>query len=126
MESLKDDDPIVCMVTCPNQEGAQNLARTLVKEKLAACVNLLAGVRSIYSWKGAIVDDDEVLCLVKTTAGRFDEMRARIVGIHPYEVPEVVALPLSHAHAPYLEWLRHSVGQRGGEPAPADKQGTPG
>jgi periplasmic divalent cation tolerance protein len=97
------------MITCGKQEVAERLARTLVAEKLAACVNLVAGMRSIYAWEGAVVDEDEVLCLVKTTAARFEAMRQRVLQLHTYSTPEIIALPIGPAHEPYLEWLRASV-----------------
>jgi periplasmic divalent cation tolerance protein len=103
-------DALVVMVTVPNQETAEKLAEALVGEELAACVNLLDGVRSIYRWKGAIERDDEILCLCKTTREGFEKLRARVVELHPYEVPEVIALPVEVGHAPYLAWLMASVG----------------
>jgi len=104
-----DDAPLVCMITCAKQEAAQVIARALVQERLAACVNLIPGVRSIYTWEGAVCDDDEVLCLVKTTVGRFAAMRDRVLRLHTYATPEIIGLPITHAHGPYLDWLRASI-----------------
>ena len=98
------------LVTVPNAETADKLAEALVGERLAACVNVLPPMRSIYRWKGAVERDEEQLCLVKTTAAGFERLRARIVELHPYEVPEVVALPIERGHAAYLDWLTGSVG----------------
>jgi len=103
-------DALVVLVTVPNAETAEKLAEALVGERLAACVNVLDGVRSIYRWKGAVERDDELLCLCKTTRDGFDRLRARVVELHPYEVPEVIALPIEAGHAAYLAWLMASVG----------------
>jgi len=98
----------VVFVTFPDRERAAAVARTLVEERLAACVNLLGDVRSIYRWQDAVHDDAEVLCAIKTTSERFEALRARVVALHPYDVPEVIALPIVEGHAPYLDWLRES------------------
>jgi periplasmic divalent cation tolerance protein len=107
-------DAMVVLVSVPNAETAEKLGETLVGEELAACVNVIPGVRSIYRWKGAIERDQELLCLIKTTRAGFERLRARVVELHPYEVPEVVALPVEGGHAPYLGWLVGSVKASGG------------
>jgi periplasmic divalent cation tolerance protein len=99
----------VVLVTFPDRERALAAARVLVDERLAACVNVLGEVRSIYRWQGAVHDDAEVLCVIKTSAERFEALRARVVALHPYEVPEVIALPIESAHPPYLDWLLGAV-----------------
>lgn len=100
-------DPAVLAVfsTFPTAEKAAEVARTLVTEGLAACVNLVGPVRSIYRWKGELNDDQETLAVIKTTRDRFDAMKTRLVGLHPYEVAEVIALPVQAGHAPYLAWV---------------------
>ncbi len=103
-------EAIVVLVTAPNLETAEKLAEALVGERLAACVNVLGEVRSIYRWKGAVEREREVLCVMKTTRDAFERLRARVVELHPYEVPEVIALPVALGHAPYLAWLTGSVG----------------
>jgi periplasmic divalent cation tolerance protein len=103
-------DAMVVLVTVPNAETAEKLGEALVGERLAACVNVLSGVRSIYRWKGAVQKDAELLCLCKTTREQFERLRARVVELHPYELPEVVALPIELGHTPYLEWITASVG----------------
>jgi periplasmic divalent cation tolerance protein len=99
---------VVVLVTAP-PDRAPDLARRLVEEKLAACVNILPGARSIYAWKGELCDDSEALLVIKTRAARFDALRARVVALHPYEVPEVIELPILDGHAPYLKWLDDST-----------------
>jgi periplasmic divalent cation tolerance protein len=96
---------IVVFSTFPSAEKAAEVARTLVSEQLAACANLVGPVRSIYRWKGEISDDSEVLAIVKTTRERLEAMTARLVELHPYELAEVIALPVEGGHAPYLAWV---------------------
>ena len=109
-EDPRDGDGVVaCLITFPDEETAARVARALVEEGLCACVNLLAQVRSIYRWQGAVSDDREVMGIAKTTGARVEALRARVVALHPYEVPEVIALPVVDGHGPYLDWVRSSV-----------------
>jgi len=103
------DAPLLALTTLPSAEAAATVARVLVEEQLAACVNLVPGVRSIYRWQGAVVDDAEVLCLIKTSRDRLAALTARLIALHPYEVPELVTLPVDGGHAPYLAWVLASV-----------------
>ena len=100
------DDILVCLSTCPDAATAGAIASALVHESLAACVNQLPGVRSTYRWQGAVHTDEEVLLVIKTTAGRLPALRERLLALHPYELPELVTLPVSDGHAPYLDWVR--------------------
>ena len=95
-------------------EVAPKLARALVDERLAACVNILPGARSVYSWKGETCDDAESVLLIKTTAERGAALAARLVELHPYEVPELVALELvdGEGNPEYLAWVADSVSPR--------------
>jgi periplasmic divalent cation tolerance protein len=95
----------VALSTAPNAEKAAEIARILVGEGLCACVNIVPGVRSIYLWDGEICDGAEVLCVIKTRADRVEELRARLVTLHPYEVPELVVLDVTDGHEPYLSWI---------------------
>ncbi len=101
---------IVVLCTVPTLETAERIAQAVVEDRLAACVNVVPGLVSIYRWQGAVQRDEERLLIIKTRAERFEALRAAIVARHPYEVPEVVALPLVAGHAPYLSWLDESVG----------------
>ena len=102
-------DVRVVLVTCPHAEAAATLARTLVEERLAACGNVLPGLRSIYRWEGEVLDEPEVLLLLKTTAARFEALHERVLALHPYQVPEVISLAVEAGHAPYLEWVAGGV-----------------
>lgn len=96
---------IVVLVTTPTPERAAEIARALVEERLAACGNVVPGLRSIYRWEGKVQEDAEALLVLKTTRGRFEALRERVLALHPYDVPEVIALPVEVGSAPYLAWL---------------------
>jgi periplasmic divalent cation tolerance protein len=93
------------LCTVPDREAGQRIARTLVDEGLAACVNVVAGLHSTYRWQGAVETADEALLLVKTTAARFAALRDRLVALHPYELPEVIAVDVAAGLPAYLEWV---------------------
>ena len=95
----------VVLVTAPDEEVAGSLARALVTERLAACANLVPRVRSIYRWEGEVQDDPEVLIVLKTREDRCDALAARVRDLHPYDVPEVVVLPVGGGSRAYLEWV---------------------
>jgi periplasmic divalent cation tolerance protein len=98
-------DVLVVLVTAPSAEVAAGIARALVEERLAACGNVVPGLRSIYRWEGAVHDDAEALLLLKTTRGRFPALRDRVLALHPYQVPEVLALPVEEGSETYLAWV---------------------
>lgn len=99
---------LVVMVTLP-PERAHELARTLVSERLAGSVNLLPGLQSVYRWQGDVAEDPETLLLIKTTGERYPDLEARIRELHPYEVPEIIALPFDRALPEFQSWLREAV-----------------
>ena len=96
---------IAVLCTAPDAEVAERLARGVVEARLAACVNILPAVRSIYRWEGRVQDDAELLLVIKTRHEHFDALRAWLTQHHPYDVPEVLGLPVSAVSAPYLSWL---------------------
>jgi periplasmic divalent cation tolerance protein len=98
-------DALVVLVTTPSPERAAEIARALVEERLAACGNVVPGLRSIYRWEGKVQEDAEALLVLKTTRARFDALRDRVLALHPYEVPEVIALPVEAGSARYLGWI---------------------
>lgn len=95
----------IVFCTCPDETTASRVALALVTERLAACVNVIGGVASTYRWQETVQTDDEVLLVIKTSADRLDAMQARLVALHPYEVPEVLAIEPVAGSAPYLTWL---------------------
>ncbi|MDR7192344.1 divalent-cation tolerance protein CutA [Luteimonas terrae] len=102
-------DILVCFSTCPDASTAERIARTLVESRLAACVNLLPGVRSIYRWEGAIASEAEVLMMIKTTTAQLPALREHLVALHPYDVPELIALPVADGLPAYLQWIADGV-----------------
>jgi periplasmic divalent cation tolerance protein len=101
---------LAVLSTVGTAEDAERIARELVERGLAACVNVVAGVTSFYRWEGRVQRDEERLLVIKTRAEGFEALRQALVAIHPYEVPEVIALPIAGGHPPYLEWLAGCVG----------------
>lgn len=96
--------------TIDSEENAGKMARHLVEERLAACVNIISNVSSVYKWKDALEQEKECLLIIKTSENRLEELITRIVEIHPYEVPEVVAFPVEKGYPPYLEWVISETG----------------
>lgn len=98
-------DKIVVLNTCSTREEAERIARRLVELRLAACVNLIGGVRSVYHWQGKVDESEEVLLVIKSNRGLFPQLREALAREHSYEVPEVVALPVVDGSEAYLAWL---------------------
>lgn len=109
---LMTDQVIVAFSTCPDEASARTLAETLVTERLATCVNRVAGVTSTYFWDGRLQEDAEILLIIKTTAARQAELAARLKALHPYELPELVVLPVAGGNEQYLQWVRSGVGTK--------------
>ena len=101
-----ETDIRVVLVTAPDEEVGARLARSVVDAGLAACVNRVSGVRSVYKWEGELRDDAEVLLIMKTTTDRLDALTSEVEQQHPYDCPEVIALPVVGGAAAYLDWLR--------------------
>lgn len=101
---------MIVFVTCESKEQAEAIAQAVVTEKLAACVNVLPGIRSCYVWERKLTWSAELLLLIKTTRGRFGQLRDRIRELHSYSVPEIVGVPIDEASEKYLEWIDTSVG----------------
>jgi periplasmic divalent cation tolerance protein len=101
-----DSEHIVVLITAPSPQVGEQVAKTLLENKLAACVNLLSSIRSLYTWEGQICDDQEVLLIVKSRAELFtDQLVPTVQAIHPYEVPEIIALPIAMGSHRYLSWI---------------------
>lgn len=100
----------VVLITAPSAEEGRRLAHALVEEGLAACVNVVPGVVSVYRWEGSVQEAEEQLLIAKTTQGSLADLERRVVELHSYDVPEVVALEVRGGHAPYLEWVSEASG----------------
>lgn len=104
-----ESDYLIVLTTLPLDQDADRFAELLVREKLAACVNVLPPMRSTYAWQGAIESADERQVAIKTTRGRVRELEARIKTLHPYDVPEFVVVPIAAGSHEYLSWLSDST-----------------
>jgi periplasmic divalent cation tolerance protein len=99
----------VTIVTCPTAAVARRIARALVDERLAACVSIVPDVRSVYAWKGKRCEDRELLLLIKSARRRAAALTRRVKALHPYDVPEIIQLPVVSGHAGYLRWIDEST-----------------
>ena len=102
--------PLIILCTCPDRTTAERIAETVVSERLAACVNIAPGLTSIYRWEGQIQRDAELLLLIKTRPEVYPQLEARIRELHPYQVPEIIALPIQTGAAAYLDWIADNTG----------------
>lgn len=100
---------ILIYITCGNEENARQIATTLVTERLAACVNILPTVQSVYRWQGKVQTDSEYLLLIKSTFATFPVLQERVRDLHQYELPEIIAVPIVAGSQPYLNWITESV-----------------
>lgn len=99
------EDVLFVYMTTPDRTTARELGKALVRERLAACANVLDGVESLYWWQGEIQEAVESVCILKTTAAGYEALEKRARELHPYEIPCIVALPLVRGHAPFLHWI---------------------
>jgi periplasmic divalent cation tolerance protein len=106
---MTENQILIVLSTCPDAETAAGIARTLVQECLTACVNIVPAVRSIYAWQGELQDESEVLMVLKTTSTRFADLKERLLALHPYEIPEVVAVSASGGHHAYFDWVTRAT-----------------
>jgi len=102
-------NPIVIFVTCGSEEEGLKIANALVEGHLAACVNLISPIRSIYRWEGKIWDEKEWLLIIKTQKDRFEELEKKVKSLHSYSVPEIISLPISEGSSSYLRWIKEST-----------------
>ena len=102
---MDDSDTLLVLTNLPDRAAALRLAQRLVESRLAACVNVMSSCTSVYRWKGTVEQTEEVLVLIKTRAARYEELEAAIRSLHPYEVPEVIAVPLARGLSDYLDWV---------------------
>ncbi|KAG7491462.1 hypothetical protein MATL_G00003930 [Megalops atlanticus] len=110
-ESYTSGTHSAAFVTCPNEQVAKDLARGMVEKKLAACVNIVPKIMSIYEWQGKIEEDNEVLLMIKTRSSKVSALAEYVRSNHPYEVAEVISLPIDQGNPPYLKWLGDVVSE---------------
>lgn len=97
--------PLLVLCTCPTRECAKDIARSLVEQRLAACVSLLPAVESVYRWQGKVETSEEILLLIKTQSERLEELKVHVLMLHPYELPEIIAVTIGSGLDRYLEWM---------------------
>ena len=110
MSSAAESSAVIVLTTVGSDADAAELARTLVEQRLVACVNIVAGVTSVYRWKDGVEQDEEQLLVIKTTMDMLEALQARLRELHPYELPEFVVIQVSGGSQAYLGWLCGSVG----------------
>ena len=110
MTNSSDTNAIIVLITAPNENVAAVIAKALVEARLAACVNIVKGIRSVYRWKGKVEDDFEVLMIVKTQRSLFEQLANKVIEYHSYSVPEIIALPIVEGLENYMKWLREETG----------------
>jgi periplasmic divalent cation tolerance protein len=98
-------DAMVVLITAPNENDAEAIAKAILEAKLAACVNIIRNIRSLYRWQGKVEDEQEVLMIVKTRKERFGDLMKKVKGLHSYTVPEIIALPVADGLEEYLGWI---------------------
>lgn len=103
------DSVVIAVTTCADDETAQRIAQTLVSERLATCVNRIRDVRSTYVWDERMQDDSEIMLIIKTVESRLADLQSRLKAIHPYEVPELIVVPVIGGNEAYLKWVREGV-----------------
>ena len=103
-------EKLIVLCTCPDPESASQLAEALLKQRLAACINQVSGVTSLYRWEGQIQRDQEIQLLIKTTASAYPQLELLINEVHPYELPEILAVPVTMGSQAYLNWIEDNTG----------------
>jgi periplasmic divalent cation tolerance protein len=101
---------IVVLITAPSALVGEQIARVLVEKRLAACVNQAGAVQSLYHWQGAVHQDEETLLIVKSRMDLFEQLASAVKSLHPYEVPEIIALPIVSGSPDYMQWIKESTG----------------
>lgn len=101
----KQNTPLLVLTTCPGSITAKKIANDLVLEKLAACVQVIPGIQSFFRWVGKVDNSEEILLIIKTTSDRYSQLESRIIALHPYELPEIVTLPINGGLEGYLKWI---------------------
>jgi periplasmic divalent cation tolerance protein len=105
MSAMSDSSVLLVLTNVPDRDTADKIARGLIEDRLAACVNILAACTSVYRWQGAVDNAEEIPLLIKTTGARYTALEAAIRRLHPYELPEIIAVPLVRGLPAYLQWV---------------------
>ncbi len=100
---------IIVFVTAPSHSDAADIAKTIVSERLAACVNIIAGIRSIFYWDDKVQDEQETLMIIKTKESMFQDLKRRVIMTHPYSVPEIISVEIKDGNEEYLKWINETV-----------------
>lgn len=106
---MSDSSAILVLCTCPDQDSAENISQQLITTHAAACVNMIPGIRSCYRWQGQVETGTEVLLLIKTVSDRYERLQETILELHPYELPEIIAVPIEQGHQAYLDWITENT-----------------
>ncbi len=106
---MTTNEHLLILCTCPSQNEADAVATGLLEERLAACVNRVPGIKSLFRWEDRVTHDDEVLLLIKTSSRLFERVEKTIKALHPHEIPEIIALPIVAGSAEYLRWIGEST-----------------
>lgn len=109
-DDMDDSDSVVILITVGSGNEATQIAKHLVESRLAACVQMLDGIESVYRWEGKIESGSEVLLLAKTTRDKFEDLEATVRSLHSYQTPEIIAIPIIAGSAPYMAWLNKNLG----------------
>lgn len=99
----------IAFCTCDNLETAHKIAKSVVEQKLAACVNILPTIQSVYTWNDKVEQSEEVMMILKTPSSLVEKLKLAVISLHPYDVPEFICLDITHGHQPYLNWLTTST-----------------
>lgn len=102
---------VLAYIPCPSHEVARAIGQAMVKEKLAACANIMSPVQSLYMWEGTLQESQETVCLLKTQEKLFTQLSQRVEALHPYEVPCILSLPVNHGNPSFLQWLIHETSE---------------
>ena len=102
-------EPRIGLCTVPDRDTATRIAEALVTEQLAACVNIIPAIQSVYRWEGAVEHDEELLLLIKTSSAVWSRLEERILALHPYELPEIISVRIQDGNKNYLNWITNSL-----------------
>jgi len=108
---MPDSSAILVLCTCPDQDSAEKISQQLITTHAAACVNMVPGIRSCYRWQGKVETSSEVLLLIKAGADRYELLQETILKLHPYELPEIIAVPIDQGHRAYLDWITENTAE---------------